>query len=763
MFSQFLTFTSTIGLLVLGASGRPEDRPLYPMVNSSSSITNGSSQLRDPCLDNSFQPPVYQITNLTVSKEFVMEENYPSSVFATFDITDVANQNHSFHCAWQSGADSRDYWRQFCTPVGGGWLAKRSLTLMNLHPWELIHNRSNEEPIRFVEYWFCDIKNGEIYPQVYQSRADMIVDVTCPFQGTIGVEHFCTISNQLPMTVKSQWQPTGALPGTRRLVPRLESGTGSGGLYPPPSRDCTEVSLTHPDWVLSEFTYTPGIDPEKYETAIVTFSLEGRASGTRVTCGYGGKDGTAAEGELLILACSPHQNASLESHSRLAVKFHSHDRWLSIQEDWTCGDTKGLHSTNFTAIANLTIPGLVPGPMTIKGSLTKPVLRAPALIPAPPGSDSPICRYGPFPYPIIPFGGPAEPPKDMWTLTRFFYESKKGGLKPGTFNGTLDPSWVREISRPSLEFELRNEAIGFTQSCKFTDDFLHRTTDHWFHCADPKPLHAFPRYSIETYFQFNRDLGTIKVNQTWYCDGKEPQNLPVKITGHGSTRDGRYWYGTPIACGSGINVVKNVTCWIPEPPCDYVVVSEWCSLYASRDGRPEGYPLRGGPYGGGIPMTDNLTEALPSNALTAPDPVPDKWSCTVASLGQGPVTWTLMTPYSRWFAHTFWYGDAEDSAHDQLNTRLEFELASSVFQGMDADPYKGWVHYIGSGRDWPGAMTTLTPWLRGWDPTNTMRGGGTWGQTFYNGIDWAVRLDLTTGYMELNHSWYCDDKDPLNP
>ena len=37
------------------------------------------------------------------------------------------------------------------------------------------------------------------------------------------------------------------------------------------------------------------------------------------------------------------------------------------------------------------------------------------------------------------------------------------------------------------------------------------------------------------------------------------------------------------------------------------------------------------------------------------------------------------------------------------------------------------------------------------------------GWDFYNALEWAVRLDLSTGYMELNHSWYCDDLDPGRP
>jgi len=34
------------------------------------------------------------------------------------------------------------------------------------------------------------------------------------------------------------------------------------------------------------------------------------------------------------------------------------------------------------------------------------------------------------------------------------------------------------------------------------------------------------------------------------------------------------------------------------------------------------------------------------------------------------------------------------------------------------------------------------------------------GWRFCNAMAWSLRLDILTGYMELNHPWYCDDKNP---
>jgi len=37
------------------------------------------------------------------------------------------------------------------------------------------------------------------------------------------------------------------------------------------------------------------------------------------------------------------------------------------------------------------------------------------------------------------------------------------------------------------------------------------------------------------------------------------------------------------------------------------------------------------------------------------------------------------------------------------------------------------------------------------------------GWHYYNALSWSVRVDLLTNYIELNHSWYCDDKDRQKP
>ena len=53
--------------------------------------------------------------------------------------------------------------------------------------------------------------------------------------------------------------------------------------------------------------------------------------------------------------------------------------------------------------------------------------------------------------------------------------------------------------------------------------------------------------------------------------------------------------------------------------------------------------------------------------------------------------------------------------------------------------------------------------MRLWDDQSESDGLSNPGWNFYNALHWSLRFDLSTGYMQLNHSWYCDDKDPERP
>lgn len=92
-----------------------------------------------------------------------------------------------------------------------------------------------------------------------------------------------------------------------------------------------------------------------------------------------------------------------------------------------------------------------------------------------------------------------------------------------------------------------------------------------------------------------------------------------------------------------------------------------------------------------------------------------------------------------------------------LRTALTFSLDNSAFHNLP----KGRSGLI-EVRSYD--SVELTPWMRTWDPTHVFasRGSG-YDRDFYPVLGYSLQLDLSSGYMELNHSWYCDDKDPERP
>ena len=378
-------------------------------------------------------------------------------------------------------------------------------------------------------------------------------------------------------------------------------------------------------------------------------------------------------------------------------------------------------------------------PMTIRGMLTTPVSLTPAPIPPPPGSTNPSC-----------LATSQRASGAVWTATRFFYQTTTLNYTTYAYSGSSP--WNR-----TLALELRNEATGVTQSCVFDDPILDNPVDRWWRCGNAPNPHASPQRAIETYIHWNSSTSELRFNQTWYCNDT-PSGVAFKITGEGSLRPR---YDSTVLCGSSTSTVYNYGCpsFFAPNPCNITLSARWCSLGADREGRGSATVWSTRPI---------ALQRLPDNALTSPDPDPSQWSCTVASLGRGPVVWTLRA--RDYLALTAWFGHWKS---DQTYTKLRFDLSSSVFR--DRSDGKGGsggvVRDVGIQSKYSEyGAGDLTPWLRGFNPTATFRSlnrnSNSYrdiGWDFYNVLDWQVRFDITTGYMELNHSWYCDDKDPSRP
>ncbi|KAK3323091.1 hypothetical protein B0H66DRAFT_621269 [Apodospora peruviana] len=814
MFSQI--WTCALILFIVRASCFTERTAPFHMLNAMTtplSATNGS--LLDPCVNSQFQAPVYQLRNMTV------EEGFGSGTTVRFRLTlvDVANWNRTIRCDWYPDSWA-DYQRlqPVCHLVPGP--PSRYLGLLSLSSGPISSNDTRRDKIHFLEYYFCDIGSDASYPEVAQSRVDIVLDTK--FQkNRDNTKTFCPIStSQLPLTVTGQWQPRGSVSAqAKRLQPR-PTFPDNRGFDSPPSKDCTELSLTYPDWSLSDL-----VD----DSRSLTFTLAGRSSGSVIRCSVQ----TLSTDEVVAATCSPQDSNSqatrgIGSRSNLTVTFRPGDRGFFIQEDWTCGDTKGLSSTNFTAIGNMTItspPSALPRNTTnIKGSLVQPFSLTPTVFPPPPNANTPSCT--------AQSNNVSDRP--TWGMTHFLYKVVKHTLQLSAGLDISNPDIQQALypTNKTLEITLINYANNLTITCTFDVrspllDNPDNAPTGWFACppitSTRETLHSSTPYPIETYFLFNRTAASLQINQTYYCSDI---GTPYRITATGHTYPGAYPTNgglltsdmPRIICGDGSNTARNLRCpdggFNPVPKlCDLFASVTWCSLDSNENGDPNG-----GIAAGLVATAFNQMELAP-DAFISPDPtntttitgVPRKRSCTAASLGN--VKWTLHPKNSSSsgkmpFSSTIWPLSSHDVGSsdfvpswehtDTLPTRISFDLTSSVFTN-DTLPMGGTgrinaIGTISETNDFPllrsSASVNLTPWSwdSTWDEVNAgamrsyvfgtdrlvHRPWGWEGQTdemqvyfggwdFYNALEWSLKVDLVSGYGELGCAWYCDDKDAERP
>ncbi|KAK1751142.1 hypothetical protein QBC47DRAFT_308381, partial [Echria macrotheca] len=400
----------------------------------------------------------------------------------------------------------------------------------------------------------------------------------------------------------------------------------------------------------------------------------------------------------------------------------------------------------------------------IEGRLLAPVAYlTPKKYPAPEGVSSPGCLR-------------KSQAIDSWDspfiLTRFLWQATTVNQVMHYGQYSSYPGSTQPYNR-TLVVGLENSATNTSSSCAFNDAALDGETATWWPCfaQDPhrRPLQRTP----ETWVQFSAGTGQLRVNQTWYCNSENGATA-YKIVGTATisktTRTGYYGQGG-LTCGNGTNAAYGVPCppqiFITGKSCDYTYAARWCTL-GDRDGF--------GPAGPPVTMSIQSIDVapLPPGDLTEPDPSSsfsnkggDKesaWSCTVASLGRGPVRWTLQT--TDFFSLTDWFGYI-GRLSENMGTQFAFDLNSTVFSEFPptAASRDGVIRDVGVSN---GPSPFLTPGMRAFDParvyTNTPL-SDYWapGWKFYNGLGWQVRLDISAGYMELNHSWYCDDKNLDTP
>jgi len=151
--------------------------------------------------------------------------------------------------------------------------------------------------------------------------------------------------------MNSTWIPRGTPhPGTRKLESRPYSPPTSKGISPPPARDCTDMSLTFPDWTLHDLVYKRPTTSDK-TAASLNLSLTSRATDVRIRCQWGvginvTESWDTTNEQVIVPACKPESDAPdpLHSNSTFQLWYRTVSGTLYIRQDWTCGDTAGAYS-----------------------------------------------------------------------------------------------------------------------------------------------------------------------------------------------------------------------------------------------------------------------------------------------------------------------------------------------------------------------------------------------------------------------------------
>jgi len=175
---------------------------------------------------------------------------------------------------------------------------------------------------------------------LYQASAHLDLGFTCPEPKVNLEEHACNVTTALPATLHANWT-TPDTPTAKQLFPHLLAlPARPKGMKPPPARDCTDMSLTYPEYIIDDAQHG-----RSENQSTLNLNLTSRATGMTVTC-----SGNIAQAKSSVdLSCTMLTNTdsgseTLPDDSKLHVKYDLSKTKLEIFHSWTCGDTIGQFS-----------------------------------------------------------------------------------------------------------------------------------------------------------------------------------------------------------------------------------------------------------------------------------------------------------------------------------------------------------------------------------------------------------------------------------
>ncbi|KAI0190604.1 hypothetical protein F4808DRAFT_400840 [Astrocystis sublimbata] len=675
--------------------------------------------LPSPCRpDDNFLHPIYEITNLSLA--FYYESGYLGihNWDMSFTARDTQN-NYTMICTlWATDGAGISDWGG-CGVEGADidtFTTRFVLKNVDVSKWhDVFVGRATISQI-----WLCS-QSDDTYPDTYSAEGVAIIETGCmkATNPTSGQRDPCTdIKTEFPLVVDPKWL-------TPENTPRLEPHPVSDPEpTPPPIRpgrtaDCTAKAFSKPAVVIDDFHYVPPPTIEDINTETVNFTVASTVTGARAYCASTVEQDEGWEKWYIKTQClnevrdDPYQSET----DFYRVEFHYTERLMTVEQRFVCGDPEGLHETSFDIKATGRFPFFCndEGSGTVcKSSRTEIVAEirqpvgglTPAPVPTPPNADFPGCTANSLYYVYFE--------ADKLLSYHVWYKLHKAD----------DYSKV-ELEEQSLSLDFRNEANDYTASCVITDsDTELQNRDGWVPCFATNTLHSYPRYALETWVHFDLNTRDFKFNQTWYCNDTD-EAIPMQFVATGEAQL------TPYQCGWTNTTQDGNFCW-PYDTCTPEWDIQWCNLTINDYTRP-------------VRIQGNVisTTELPPDAFTNPEPDPDQYSCTETSLTR-PVELTLRN-----------FSIATNYLKSDQYPNWTYSFVDFVFENSALAPRAG-----GAWIDVSFGSEELTPYDPLDDPTIAYGG---YKRSFINDMGWSARVDIGQAYMEFNHSWYCEDKNPQNP
>jgi len=422
------------------------------------------------------------MSNVTASSLYSpMQDDRDDLKTLNFTLRDTAN-NYILRCVWgpfQHRHRWEEYVRGICKREDPNVALSdpcQQQTLVRIRVFGA-SNIAAKSVLTVLQEWYCPFSN--VYPTYFQATGGAEVTIGCPVgkEGSDMATSQCDVLTSSPIKIDAKWIPPGPAKMERQLIPHPDP-LPTPLLGPAPSKECTELSVSHPDWTVEDLVYVPDSD----SSLMVT--LNSRAlEGLRFVCQSSGK--TAAQ-SAITLSCTRDagQTDAFNSSSVFSLEYNPGAKNLRIQRDCLCGDTKGTFKTDYRAASNTTFT-MTPSNTTaggyqlasqvvMRGKLLRPLKLTPYFYPFPPNTNTTACT--------------SKPAKPFWVFDKFFVsETSTETVNAGQPQGKPD------VTR-NYDLDFTNQANGYKLSCAILRG---RDTPEWFQMQHPsraKPKgHRHPR------------------------------------------------------------------------------------------------------------------------------------------------------------------------------------------------------------------------------------------------------------------------------